>query len=378
MNLNRLGKENHEHKNTKDLWSIVMVELTSYCNFSCSFCPSDSMRRRKTMMPRSLWEKILHELGEKQMTRTVFFHVLGEPLMHRDVFDAIRLANHLDLSVSLYTNGALLDDKRSLKLLGALRKGRIVLSMQEISPQNFPKRCRGAISWKNYIARLQNFMKLAETYERPIPVQVHCMIDMRAIGWNIPRILREQRRLQALYDQWVKTLGGESGRKINVFDPTASYNLGKRGSFFVKHAGNWDNQLIDEELEVLPLDNGHCALMTDTFAVLSDGTCTYCCDDYEGKLSLGNASEKSLAEIYHGDKATRIREAERKDVLIEEHCRICRGILRYKKNKKPVPSRNLLTDYFVSKEHLSRYGLKSAAMKTMETLQKRVSGRKTR
>ena len=95
---NQMKENNNQSHRTEGLWSIVMVELTSNCNFNCSFCPSNSMIRKKAMMPRELWEKILHELGEKKMTHTVFFHLLGEPLLRKDVFDAIRLANSLDLS----------------------------------------------------------------------------------------------------------------------------------------------------------------------------------------------------------------------------------------------------------------------------------------
>lgn len=52
-----------------------------------------------------------------------FFHLLGEPLPHKEVFEAIEYANSLDLSVSLYTNAALLDSKRATSLLQSLKNG---------------------------------------------------------------------------------------------------------------------------------------------------------------------------------------------------------------------------------------------------------------
>ena len=363
-------KNNLKHK-AEGLWSIVLIELTSHCNFNCSFCPSESMKRKKAIMPRKLWEKILIELGDKKMTHTVFFHVLGEPLLHKDVFDAILLANSQNLSVSLYTNGALLDNKRSTKLLDVLKKGRVVLSMQDISPESFGRRCRGTLSWREYIQRLQNFIQLAERCQKSVPVQVHCMIYIRGMGWNLPKIVREQRRIQAVYDQWRTALGMGQGKKVNVFDPAASYPLGKHSTFFVKHEGNWDNQLIGDQFEVVPRDTGHCAVITDTFAILSDGTCTYCCDDYEGKLNLGNAHDKSLEDIYYGEKACKIREAEKRGKFFENRCKICRGTLVFKGNRRPVPSRNILTDYYVFREHLSRYGFQSSKRKIIEAARRR-------
>jgi hypothetical protein len=329
------------------------------------------MERKKTMMQRHLWEGIIHEISEKKMAPTVFFHVLGEPLLHRDVFEAISLANGCNLSVSLYTNGALLDENRSSMILKVLKKGRVVLSMQDISPESFSRRCRGSISWEDYMNRLQSFVRMAETRESPLNVQVHCMVDIKGMGWNLGEIMRQQRRLQVVYDRWRSALGmGQAGR-INVFNPAGSYPLGPNSSFFVKHAGNWDNQLIGTELAIIPRDRGHCSLITDTFAVLSDGTCTYCCDDYEGRLKLGNASERSLEEIYYGEKATRIRELERCGRLVERRCMECRGTLVYKKTGKPVQSRNILSDFYFFKEHLNRYGFKSAVIKVLDTFRRR-------
>lgn len=352
------------------LWSIVLIELTSCCNFSCSFCPSDIMKRKKGVMPQKLWRKILNELAEKRMTHTVFFHVLGEPLLNRDIFNAIALANSLGLSVSLYTNGALLDKERSSRLLDVLNIGRIVLSMQDISPDNFNERCHNRLAWQEYIERLQNFVQLAEKRQNPIPIQIHCMLDIRGRGWNLLEILRKQQQIQLVYDQWRNALSIKKRERINVFNPDTWYPLGNNSSFFVKHAGNWDNQLIEDHMEVIPKKHGHCDLMTDTFAILQDGTCTYCCDDYEGELNLGNAYEDSLENIYYGEKATGIRNAEKYGQFIEKRCQICRGTLVNKKTGKPIYSRNLFIDYYIFREHLRRYGLRSSLRKIIGRIRK--------
>ncbi len=68
---------------------------------------------------------------------------LGDLLVSKDVFDAIEMANNYDLGVSLYTNGALLDEERGYKLLDVLKNGRIVLSMQDIIPDTFHERLNG-------------------------------------------------------------------------------------------------------------------------------------------------------------------------------------------------------------------------------------------
>lgn len=104
------------------MWSLVLIELTSNCNFNCSFCPSASMARKKSIMPRKLWEIILNEISEKRMTRKIQFYLLGEPLLRKDVFHAIKLANSFGLFVSLYTNGLLLKKGYFKKTFGEFEK----------------------------------------------------------------------------------------------------------------------------------------------------------------------------------------------------------------------------------------------------------------
>jgi radical SAM protein with 4Fe4S-binding SPASM domain len=318
------------------------------------------------MMPKALWEKVLHEIGQKQLAGTVFFHVLGEPLLHKDVFDAIRLANSYNLSVSLYTNGALLDQDRTEKLLAVLSKGRIVLSLQTMDPEEFVRRSRGKLSMEQYFERLINFIKRTDSRPEPLAAQIHYMADVSGKVRNYRNLLREQKRLQKAYDHFCDVLGRSDKSRINIFNPAASYPLGVNSTFYIKHSRNWDNQLIDDSLKVIPRKSGHCALMTDTFAVLADGTCTYCCDDYEGKLNLGNAHNESLENIYFGEKASALRRAERSGRFTEKHCRICRGRLVNKRTGKAVSNFNLLVDFYVLRDHFKRYGLKSSARKVAE------------
>jgi sulfatase maturation enzyme AslB (radical SAM superfamily) len=366
-----MHEKNPTGKYNDTLWSIVLIELTSHCNFACSFCPSEMMNRKKTRMPTELCKKILKELGEKSLAKTVFFHVVGEPLLHKDVLDLIHYANNQGLSVSLYTNGALLNRGRSKKLIAALQKGRVVISLQDTDPDKFQIRCRGSISWEQYNANILSLLEAAESSNSSATVQIHCMLNIQKLRWNFHKIYAEKKRIEAVYRRWQSLLDVNTYRSINIVNPTASYPLGKRSSFFVKHAGTWDNQLIDEEWEVKPSYTGHCALMSDTFAILSDGTCTFCCNDYEGKLNLGNAFRQPLESIFHGKASSTMRSAELDCRLIHQRCQECRGTLVSRTTKMPIPNRNLFTDYFIFKEHLSRYGILSTSRKALYTVKRR-------
>ncbi len=352
------------------MWSIVLVELTNRCNFSCEFCPSDTLKRPRVSMPRALWEKMLNEIADKKLARTVFFHQLGEPLLHPDIFDAIKHANALGLQVSLYTNGAMLDDARSKKLVEALCLGRVVLSLQDTAGGCFKTRSRGALSWEEYLGRLKKFLLSAE--EGGLSVQVHCQADIRAIGWSLPLLWKRQAEVQRLYEEFRRCLSvAGSVARVMIMDPARVYPLGKHTTFYVKHKALWDNKHIPDGTDVLKNDRGHCAVMRDTFVVQADGTCTYCCCDYEGELALGNANTQTLVEIFDGVRSRRIRDAEAAGRFIEERCQVCRGRLVDRRTQRPVLDRPLYLEYYYFREHLARYGWGSVWRKVIGNLHRR-------
>lgn len=359
-------------RKVSNLWDIVLVELTTFCNFHCSFCPSDSMKRVRKHMPRELWQKVLTELSEKKMTKKVFFHLVGEPLLHPDIFEAITFANNKGLSVSLYTNGAMLKSEQATQVLDVLRNGGIVVSLQELDGSSFVKRSGGALSWERYTNQLRDFIIKAASHPNHPQVQIHYLADIQSHSWHIGRTLHLQKLLQRMYDQWRQLLNISNRRRINILNPGLLYPLSDNISFFVKHRGNWDNMHIPPDYTVIPRDKGVCEMMKSMFAVLSNGICTYCCCDYEGELSLGNAENQSLEEIYYSEKATAMRNAEIEGIMIEDRCKICRGSLVYKNNGRPVPSRNLITEMYLFRLHLGQFGLSKTLKKSLENIIRRL------
>ena len=57
-------------------------------------------------MTREEYEKAINEIYP--LTDSVYLHVLGEPLLHPEIFDFIRIANEKGLKVTVTTNATLL------------------------------------------------------------------------------------------------------------------------------------------------------------------------------------------------------------------------------------------------------------------------------
>ncbi|MCQ2385627.1 MAG: hypothetical protein MJ078_03000, partial [Clostridia bacterium] len=66
------------------------VEITDVCNLSCSFCPGTG--RAKRFMTMEEYETVLQKLSG--VTRYLYLHVMGEPLLHPLLGDFLRDGSH--------------------------------------------------------------------------------------------------------------------------------------------------------------------------------------------------------------------------------------------------------------------------------------------
>jgi MoaA/NifB/PqqE/SkfB family radical SAM enzyme len=88
----------------------VYVETTSRCNLDCVMCIRRSWQEPLGDMPRERYERLLDGLPMRGAERvTLAFSGFGEPLVHRDWHEMMRLARERRLRVELTTNGLLID-----------------------------------------------------------------------------------------------------------------------------------------------------------------------------------------------------------------------------------------------------------------------------
>lgn len=88
------------------------LEITNVCNLNCSFCP------KTKRSPRFITtEKFLHLIDEvTPFTDYVYFHLMGEPLLHPNLKEFFTICGERGLKVSLTTNGTLLKEKQDILL----------------------------------------------------------------------------------------------------------------------------------------------------------------------------------------------------------------------------------------------------------------------
>ncbi|MFH1878869.1 MAG: radical SAM/SPASM domain-containing protein [Candidatus Omnitrophota bacterium] len=282
----------------------IYVEITNVCNLECGFCPKTA--RKPEFMGVDLFRRILGEV--KKYSGYLYFHVMGEPLMHPEIDVFLDLCHENGFRVNITTNGTLIK-KVMDKLLykPALRQMNFSLHIFDESADE--KVIDG------YLDDIFAFIGLAagdpgftaclrlwnarEKYD-----SAGC--SARTDGKN-RYILEKIEKFFALpYEIREIPLTG-NGVKIAE-------------NVYVSRAVRFDWPDID-----LPDagNNGFCLGLRNQAAILADGTVVPCCLDSEGMINLGNIKDSSFSEIINSERAMGIYNGFSERKIVEPLCGKC-------------------------------------------------------
>ena len=85
------------------MYKKVYIEITNNCNLNCDFCIKNT--RPHKYMSIGKFKKILSKLNG--YTKYLYFHILGEPLLHPKINEFIDIASK-NYKINITTNGYLI------------------------------------------------------------------------------------------------------------------------------------------------------------------------------------------------------------------------------------------------------------------------------
>lgn len=103
-----------------DLPREIMIEITSKCNFDCTFCFNKNSfakngRNAISDFDSTYLKKLLKKIAESGVSIVRFTG--GEPMLRKDIFELMTYAKGIGLSVRLNTNGILINSPAIVKKL---------------------------------------------------------------------------------------------------------------------------------------------------------------------------------------------------------------------------------------------------------------------
>lgn len=264
------------------------LEITNVCNLNCLFCPKH--QRREGFLTMEQFEQLTDRLvGE---VRFLYFHLMGEPMLHPLLPDFVRRAREKGFVPVLTTNGTLFGSDLAARLLeSGLHKVQISLHSNEGN---------GLEHLDDYIREVMHFA--LEAADRGIIVVLRL--------WNQGGYDSANDRVMQLIEEcvpqpWTKRYDGWKLRDYLYVEYDQMFE--------------WP----DEEHEEYGEDEVFCYALRNQVGVLVDGTVVPCCLDHEGVVALGNLFDQTLPEVLANPRAKALFEGFSHHAATESLCRKC-------------------------------------------------------
>lgn len=265
----------------------IYLEISNVCNLHCTFCPGT--KRTPHVMTEDEFSSLLPKL--QPYTDYLYFHLMGEPLLHPHLAQFLAMAGEAGFKVIITTNGTLLKKIGPVLLQSpALHKINISLHAFEANDLSVP--------FETYLQDCFEFGKLAEGKK----------LTVYRLWNNGGQDSMNDRILLGLQSHFPATWQQEH-RGIRI---------GERVYLEFGDKFDWpDLSAADGG------DSCFCYGLRDQIGILCDGTVVPCCLDHDGDIALGNLHSESLEDILSNNRAQAIYNGFSGKKAAEALCRRC-------------------------------------------------------
>lgn len=317
----------------------VKVKLIDHCNMRCLKCNHWVPERRPTAdrtnpLSREEWLNIapqLNELGVKKVSFTG-----GEPTLHPGLVDIIRVLSQGGARCSLTTNGSRLTGGLGRSLIEAgLRQMR--LSIDGPTAQIHDQSVGVSGAFENLKQGVAEVKAAAESIGSKLKININtvvCGLNIDRIeelvhltaDWGARELLLMGLHQSHLSDERMTALDVEAETLMRWRDEAlpALIQLGRSLGVKVsalKYVVNSDGSVEDHYIEQDPATP--CYMAWFNAAVFPAGDVLVCCHSRHKALLMGNLRDQTLADILHGERAGKVRQACLAPAKVVPDCRTC-------------------------------------------------------
>lgn len=352
---------------TSPLPEVVFLELTSRCNMNCRFCPSPVLRRQRGTLDPATAQRVISQVSELNRTcdgtTAMTFHCLGEPLLYPHLGEVLECCERLSVDCYVVSNAALLDEPR-LDLLFSHPLRYLELSLHTVSERSFALR-QARISFADYLDKIEQAVFHPLRLRHGIPLKLDVMYDLNleqgglfrafdggefesfldkadkwretllqldpAVRQRCPSFFRARRpvrirdhlviRSRAQLMPQLESLNHDSGITWIDYEIFPGLFITVKKFFIFSPQERYLRQIFPRGDVNVSEKTGFSCPLSRELVILSDGTITCCCLDYEGELGIGNISKLTLKEaLQHPQRRLLLQHPDRFAL-----CRRCYG-----------------------------------------------------
>jgi len=253
----------------------IALELSSFCNGKCFFCPNSKMKRNKSNMSMEIFDKVVERMKiEKILPMHINLTGTGEPLMDKTIFQKIEILknNFPDANVYLPTNFALADDEIIDKLVNS-KLNSVAVSLNANNARDY-----------------KNIMKL--DFDKTIK--------------NLENLIKKRNYKKSLLKIYITLAANPINKKsVNEF---IKFWEGKVDGVGINWIHSWAGAVNNGKIYKKNQIRYPCRPLFEQIIVHSNGNIPLCLVDYEGKFVGGNVMKNGILDSFYGESINKIRE----------------------------------------------------------------------
>jgi MoaA/NifB/PqqE/SkfB family radical SAM enzyme len=170
----------------------ITLESTAKCNLYCPMCPRHIYTFDNENMNLELYKKIIEDC--KDYVEFVWPYGIGEPMIHPNLFEMIRITADAGIRTGMSTNATLMEDKRADMLLDS-GLDYVILAFDGATKETYEKYRTGA-TFEKTRANILNFLQRKIDRKSKIYVVMQMVllkentpeIDAYRKMWSIPGV----------------------------------------------------------------------------------------------------------------------------------------------------------------------------------------------
>jgi len=242
---------------------ILQIEITDACNLHCSYCDIHENHKHPGTMP---FERVAWLIRQAQYASHVCPQYWGEPTLHPDFLQILRLCVESGKTASFYTNGLLLD---TFDIPEVLRNtSEIRISMDNTTPDGFLN-TTGSGSFERV---RRNIVACWEAKKRfslgtRIIIRATELVPAQPFGYFV--------------SFWGPYCDSVELKPLRLSAPPPGIEL---------------------------MDRKTCDFPTRHIVIKRDGTVVLCCSDHNKQCPIGNVFESTVLDIFNSPRYNELRQ----------------------------------------------------------------------
>jgi radical SAM protein with 4Fe4S-binding SPASM domain len=273
----------------------VTLESTAKCNLYCPMCPRHIYTFDNENMDLDLYRKIIQDC--KDYVEFIWPYGIGEPMIHPNIFEMIRITADAGIRTGMSTNATLMEDKRADMLLDS-GLDYVIFAFDGATKETYEKYRTGA-TFEKTRANILSFLEK----KRERKSKIYVVLQMVLLKENTHQI--------------------DAYRKLWDIPGVDEVRF-KRDEIQIEGSRIPDNQLRGQRRNPCHL------LWRGPLYIRYDGLAYPCCYMYD-QPPVGDLRRQSVMEVWNSPEMVRLREAhisgDMRDYPICQSCQAARPSL---------------------------------------------------